>query len=84
MRDRFGSFVLSDRQREILDFVQRFTDRHGFCPTFREVLRGTSCTSTSNVSYNVDVLKREGFVACERGIPRTLRVVADFESPGLG
>jgi repressor LexA len=75
MRDRDGRFFLCDRQREILEFVTSFMAQHRFSPTVREIVGGTSITSTSVAAYHLDILRGEGYVWYERNKARTLRVL---------
>jgi len=70
-------FRLSDRQREILTFVRRFVDEHRFCPALREIVEGTSYTSTSVVHHNLATLKREGYVDYVPGKIRTVHVLQE-------
>ena len=68
-------FELNERQRELLAFVGGFVAERRFCPSMREMVDGTSYRSTSNVTYNLGILKREGYVDFEKGKPRTVRVL---------
>ena len=70
-------FRPSDRQREILRFVHRFINEHRFCPALREIVEGTSYTSTSVVHHNLATLKREGYVDYVPGKIRTVHVLQE-------
>jgi SOS-response transcriptional repressor LexA len=51
-----------DRRSEVLDFVERFWDSHGYAPTFDEIRRATGLSSKSHVLYYLGVLERDGLV----------------------
>ncbi len=48
---------LSDREQEVFDFIIEYkTSNDGNSPTIREIMRATSCTSTSVVNYYLNRL----------------------------
>lgn len=73
---------LSERQRNILRFMDRYMDAHGFPPTIREIGEATDIGSTSVVNYNLNKLVHAGYLAREDRVSRGLRLVSPF--PGGG
>jgi repressor LexA len=69
---------LSERQRNILRFMDRYMESHGFPPTIREIGEATGINSTSVVNYNLNKLVDAGYLAREDRVSRGLRVVATF------
>lgn len=61
---------LTARQLQILSFVQGYIERHGYAPSIRDIMAGCGITSTYVVTYNLDVLEREGHLTRERVIAR--------------
>ena len=53
---------LSDRQKRMLDFIQRFTVDNGYPPSTREIGDAADISSTSVVNYNLNRLVDEGFL----------------------
>lgn len=53
---------LSQRQKDILKFISQFTTENGYPPTIREIGAGVNIPSTSVVTYNLNILKREGYL----------------------
>jgi len=54
--------VLSDRQQRIIGFIDRFIADRGYPPTIRDIQAGCGVSSTSVVDYNLNILKREGYI----------------------
>jgi repressor LexA len=65
---------LSDRQRRMLEFINRFTERNGYPPSIREIGRAVGITSTSVVNYNLNRLVDEGLLARDQNVSRGLRL----------
>jgi len=51
---------MSDRAREILAFIQRFSREQGYPPTIREIGEKFQIASTNGVRYYLQKLEREG------------------------
>ena len=67
---------LTERQERILEFFEDFLEEHDYPPTVRDIQRGCEISSTSVVSYNIDILKREGLIRKDDGVSRGLGLVA--------
>lgn len=65
---------VSDRQREILDYIWRNIQQEGRPPTIREIGEAANISSTSVVSYNLNKLKEEGYLEREKEVARGLRL----------
>jgi repressor LexA len=72
MRDR-GK--LSERQRNILRYMESYIESHGFPPTIREIGLNTGINSTSVVNYNLNKLVEAGHLSREARASRGLRLV---------
>lgn len=70
---------LSTRQQDILDFIRRFSREHGFPPTIREIGQDVGISSTSVVSYNLNVLEKKNRIERDRSVSRGLRLVEEPE-----
>ena len=66
---------LSERQRNILRFMETYLDSHGFPPTIREIGEATGIKSTSVVNYNLNKLVDAGYLSREARASRGLRLV---------
>lgn len=81
--------ALSDRQKDIIEFIDRFLADKGYPPTIRDIQAGCGISSTSVVDYNLNILKREGYLRrhadVSRGIELLTRTLAESVSvPVIG
>jgi len=53
---------LTKRQKEILDFVSRFLDRHGYSPTLEEIATYFHLASLNGVYKHLQALQERGFI----------------------
>lgn len=64
---------ITDRQREVFEFVRDFRDEKGYCCTVREIMHAFGMASPQGVMCHLHPLRRKGYVAWEDGQCRTLR-----------
>jgi repressor LexA len=67
--------VLTERQREIWDFLVEYVDRHGYPPTVREIGEKVGLASPSTVHAHLANLERAGFLRRDPTKPRALELV---------
>lgn len=65
---------LSDRQREMIDFIGRFTRDKGYPPTIRQIGEAVKISSTSVVNYNLNKLERDGYIMRDLKVSRGVRL----------
>jgi repressor LexA len=65
---------LTDRQRRMIDFIQRFSTESGYPPSIREIGTAVGITSTSVVNYNLNRLVEEGFLDRDQNVSRGIRL----------
>jgi repressor LexA len=77
---------LSDRQREMLDFISKFTQEKGYPPTIRQIGEAVDISSTSVVNYNLNKLEKGGYIARDLKVSRGVRVMdsGNHKLPKLG
>ena len=63
---------LSQRQRQILEFIVKFTAEHDYPPTIREIGTNVGISSTSVVNYNLNKLEGMDLLTREREVSRGL------------
>jgi len=54
--------TLTKRQKEVLDFLVTFVNKHGYSPSFEEIGRALRLTSLATVHKHISTLERKGFV----------------------
>lgn len=74
---------LSERQRNILRFMQQFMEREGYPPTIRQIGEATKIKSTSVVNYNLNKLVSAGYLERSDRVSRGLRLVAPLPGTKL-
>jgi len=79
---------ISEKQRQILNFVADFTDERGYPPSVRDIVRGCGISSTSVAQYHINVLRRRSYIRRDPDVSRSIALVSErapFESiPLLG
>ena len=71
---------LTERQQEILDFIQEYLGTKGFPPTFREIAKHFNLASTFGVKRHIDALVKKGFLSNESKTSRTLSLIGDVHN----
>ena len=61
---------LTEKQKNILDFIVKFMDENQYPPTVRDIQYGCGISSTSVVDYNLRILQREGYLARQPDVSR--------------
>ena len=69
--------VLTARQREILDFIEREHRERGYPPSVREIGEAVGLTSPSTVHNHLATLQRMGFLRRDPTKPRAIEVRYD-------
>jgi repressor LexA len=67
--------TLNERQRAILEYIERFLDENGYPPTIREIQHDLGISSTSVVDYNLNVLEQRNAIRRNRNISRGIELV---------
>jgi repressor LexA len=74
---------LSNRQREILGYIEQFVDQHNYPPAIRQIQEDLGISSTSVVVYNLNILEQRGMLRREGKVSRGIsisKVEAAFEA----
>jgi len=66
---------LSERQGNILSFLEDFTHENEYPPTIREIGAAVGISSTSVVNYNLNVLEKKGYITRDKIVSRGLKLV---------
>jgi repressor LexA len=89
VRDEDERDALTDRQREILDFISRSIIKRGYPPTLREIGSHFGIRSTNGVNDHLRALEKKGYLQREDLKSRALRPIVSstgqlVEVPVLG
>jgi repressor LexA len=66
---------LTERQREILTWLVRYIDQHGYSPTLREVCMAFGFASPNGAVCHLASMQRKGWVTWNEKKSRTIRVL---------
>ena len=72
---------ITDKPRQILDFVERFSRENGYAPSIREIGEGVGLRSTATVSYHLHRLQDQGLLSGPGG-KGSKRAIATNLRPG--
>jgi repressor LexA len=68
--------MLTDRQRQIWDYLVRYVEAHGYPPTVREIGQEVGLASPSTVHAHLANLERAGMLRRDPTKPRALELLA--------
>ena len=68
--------ALTRRQKQVLDFLVHFINRHGYSPSFEEMAAGLHLSSLATVHKHLQVLEKKGFIRRRYNQSRSVEVVA--------
>ena len=73
--------MLTDRQRQILDFLTKYVDAHGYPPTVREIGEAVGLASPSTVHAHLANLERAGLLRRDPTKPRAIELRREPKAP---
>lgn len=74
---------LTDRQRQIFDYVRGYTKERGFPPSVRDICRHFEIQSPQGAQRHLNALEKKGYIKRDPGLARSLTLVSrDGESRG--
>jgi repressor LexA len=68
---------LTKRQQEIFDFIKRYSARHGYPPTVRDIGQAIGLTSSSTVHAHLANLEKIGLLRRDPTKPRAMEILVD-------
>lgn len=71
---------LTDRQQDILNFIQQYLDTNGYPPTLREIGKKFDISSTFGVKRHLEALVKKGYLNIESHQSRALSIVDSVAS----
>jgi len=63
------------KQTALLDFISEFTEKNGYCPSYREIMHAMHLKSVSAVAEHVENCVAAGYLRKEPKSARSLEVV---------
>jgi repressor LexA len=66
---------LSDKQRRIIKYIDRFLSEKGYPPSIRDIQKGCDISSTSVVDYNLNILENRGMINRHADVSRGIQLL---------
>jgi hypothetical protein len=70
---------LTPKQHNLVAFIRRYSEQHGYAPTYEEIRRELGYRSLATVHEHIRASVGKGYLRQERGRPRSLRVIGEEE-----
>ena len=67
--------TLTKRQKEVLDYLVNFLNKHGYSPSFEEIARALKLTSLATVHKHITTLEKKGFLRRGYNQSRSIEVL---------
>ncbi len=67
---------LTDKQREIFDFISNYIKENGFPPAVRDIGHGVGLTSPASVHMHLQALQKKGYIERSGGMNRGLKILS--------
>ena len=68
---------ITDKQREILEYIKEMILKKGYPPAVREVCEAVHLKSTSSVHSHLESLEKNGYIRRDPTKPRTIEILDD-------
>lgn len=75
--------ALTKRQREILDYLTRYIDEHGYAPSFEEIAETMGYGSLATVHEHLSNLERKGVIRRSFNESRSIEVLSKARAAGV-
>jgi len=75
---------LTKRQQEIFDFIKRYSSRHGYPPTVRDIGKAVGLASSSTVHAHLANLEKVGLLRRDPTKPRAIELMVDRAKRAIG
>lgn len=70
---------LTRRQKEILDYLRRFIDKHSYAPSYREIADHFGFSSVATVAEHVETLKAKHYLENEDNMARSIQLTPAWD-----
>ncbi len=74
---------LTKRQKQIIDFIQEFTDDNGYAPSYREIGQYFGLSSTATVAEHVQALQEKGYLKTDPNEARSIEIIENERAEAI-
>ena len=68
--------MLTKRQKEVLDFVESYSQKKGYSPSFEEIRKRLKLASVSTIHFHISKLKEGGYLGKTENKARAISVAS--------
>ncbi|HBK33978.1 TPA: hypothetical protein DEP34_02070 [Candidatus Uhrbacteria bacterium] len=70
--------MLTKRQKEVLDFIESYTIKKGYSPSFEEIRKRLKLASVSTIHFHISKLKEGGYLGKTENKARAISVASKY------
>jgi repressor LexA len=74
---------LTKRQKEIIDYINAFTDEYGYSPSYREIGDHFGLSSTATVAEHIQNLQENGYLKTDPNEARSIEIIANEKASAI-
>ena len=79
---------ISDKQKDIIAFINAFIERHSYSPSVREIAEACNINSSTVAQYHLNILERKGYIRRGHKVFRSITLPdmqnREFSIPMMG
>lgn len=75
---------LTNRQKEVLEFISRYIKAHGYPPSYQEIADQFHIASKQGVARHLAALEQKGFITRDNTLARSIRIIHPDYLPDTG
>ena len=68
-------YPITERERDLLEYVTRFKEVNGYAPTIKEIQIGINTKSSYHIGVMLEDLKDKGYITYKPNKARTIRIL---------
>src|SRR5579885_1962430 len=69
---------LTKRQKQVMEFIARFQDENGYCPSYEEIAHGLELASLATVHKHISALESKNYLRRGFNQSRSLEIGSKF------
>lgn len=67
--------MITKRQKQVLDFIKHYQEKHSYAPSYEEICKKLKISSVSTAYFHVEKLKELGLIKKEDNHPRSIDII---------
>lgn len=71
--------LLTKKQYKTYILIKEYIKEHGYSPSVRELCSLAGVSSTATIHVHLRALKDKGYITCNKGSHRAIRIIKELE-----